>query len=83
MGDTIYSVGQHGSAFIKGLKCALRCLGICDDVMAEPFHRFRPPQREQIQQYLAELGIASQQTPQAAARAAASRAWTTASEWWA
>jgi 4-hydroxy-tetrahydrodipicolinate synthase len=56
IGRTIYSVGQHGSAFIKGLKCALSCLGICDDFMAEPFHRFRPQQRDKIAAYLAEFG---------------------------
>ncbi len=53
----IYRVGQHNSAFIKGTKCALSCLGICDDFMAEPFHRFRPEQRARVQSHLAELGI--------------------------
>ena len=60
IGQTIYSVGQHGSAFIKGLKCALNCLAICDDFMAEPFQRFRPEHREQIEGYLAKLGAAPQ-----------------------
>jgi 4-hydroxy-tetrahydrodipicolinate synthase len=55
IGRTIYSVGQHGSSFIKGLKCALACLGICDDFMAEPFHRFRPEHREKIAAYLKEF----------------------------
>jgi 4-hydroxy-tetrahydrodipicolinate synthase len=59
VGHTIYSVGQHGSSFIKGLKCALACLGICDDFMAEPFHRFRPEHREQIAAYLREFGVGS------------------------
>lgn len=57
LGSTLYSVGKHSSAFIKGLKCSLSCLGVCDDFMAEPFHRFRPTQREQIERYLAELGV--------------------------
>ncbi len=61
IGQTIYSVGQHGSAFIKGLKCALSCLAICDDFMAEPFQRFRPEHREQIEGYLAEIGAAPQE----------------------
>jgi len=56
IGRTIYSVGQHGSAFIKGLKCALSCLAICDDYMAEPFQRFRPEHREKIQKHLADIG---------------------------
>jgi len=59
IGRTIYSVGQHGSAFIKGLKCALSCVGVCDDYMAEPFQRFRPEHREKIEGYLAELGAKS------------------------
>lgn len=59
IGRTIYSVGQHGSAFIKGLKCALSCVGVCDDYMAEPFQRFRPEHRDQIEGYLAELGAKS------------------------
>ena len=59
IGRTIYSVGQHGSAFIKGLKCALSCVGVCDDYMAEPFQRFRPEHREQIEGYLAEFGAKS------------------------
>ncbi len=55
---TIYSVGQYESSFLKGLKCALSCLGICSDFVAEPFHRFREPQRQIVRQYLEELGIA-------------------------
>jgi len=54
---TIYSVGRYGSSFLKGLKCALSCLGICSDFLAEPFHRFREPERETIRRYLEELGI--------------------------
>ena len=53
----IYQVGRHNSAVIKGIKCALACLGICDDFMAEPFHRFRTDQRVQLTQHLQDLGI--------------------------
>lgn len=49
---TIYSVGRHSSSFIKGLKCALSLRGICDDFMAEPFHRFRTSEREEVQRRL-------------------------------
>ncbi len=55
--STIYCVGQYESSFLKGLKCALSCLGICNDFLAEPFHRFREPERRIIQRYLDELGI--------------------------
>jgi dihydrodipicolinate synthase/N-acetylneuraminate lyase len=54
---TLYAVGHHGSAVIKGLKCALALLGICDDFMAEPFHRFREPERAQVRRHLADLGL--------------------------
>lgn len=54
---TVYQVGQHRSAFIKGLKCALACLGVCNDFMAEPFHRFRGEQHARVQTYLREFGI--------------------------
>jgi dihydrodipicolinate synthase/N-acetylneuraminate lyase len=54
---TIFRVGQYESSFLKGLKCALSCLDICSDFLAEPFHRFREPQRETIQRYLEQLGM--------------------------
>lgn len=53
--DGLYRVGKHPSAVIKGIKCALSCLGLCDDFMAEPFHRFRAPERRLVQQALDEL----------------------------
>jgi 4-hydroxy-tetrahydrodipicolinate synthase len=53
----IYSVGQFGSSYLKGLKCALSILGICDDFMAEPFHRFNPPERARIERELRDLGL--------------------------
>jgi dihydrodipicolinate synthase/N-acetylneuraminate lyase len=54
---TVYSVGQFESSFIKGLKCSLAWLGVCDDFMAEPFHRFREPQRSTVRKHMEELGI--------------------------
>jgi 4-hydroxy-tetrahydrodipicolinate synthase len=59
---TIYKVGRHGSAFIKSVKCALSVLGICDDFLAEPFHRFREQERERVGTYLREFGI-TKETP--------------------
>ncbi len=35
--DSIYGHGQSGGTIIQGLKCALACLGLCKDVMAQPF----------------------------------------------
>jgi dihydrodipicolinate synthase/N-acetylneuraminate lyase len=53
--DRLYHVGKHPSAVIKGIKCAAACLGLCTDFMAEPFHKFREPERRRIQEALEEL----------------------------
>jgi 4-hydroxy-tetrahydrodipicolinate synthase len=53
----VYHVGKHSSSIIKGLKGALNILGVCDDFMAEPYHRFRQPEKEKMRQVLVELGL--------------------------
>jgi 4-hydroxy-tetrahydrodipicolinate synthase len=53
--QSLYQVGRHPSAIIKGIKCALSCLGICDDFMADPFRRFRAEERARIAIALKEL----------------------------
>jgi 4-hydroxy-tetrahydrodipicolinate synthase len=53
----IYRVGRHASAIVKGMKCSLSLLGICDDFMAEPFHRFREPERSKVRAVLETLGL--------------------------
>lgn len=55
--SAIYRVGRHASAVVKGMKCACSLLGICDDFMAEPFHRFREPEREKVRAVLQEVGL--------------------------
>ena len=45
---SIYNVGSYGSSYLKGLKCALSVKGICNDFMAEPFHRFKQEERNKI-----------------------------------
>ena len=55
IGDSLYRIGKHPSAIIKGIKCALACLGLCDDFMAEPFHRFRAEERELVKSRLKEI----------------------------
>lgn len=55
--STLYRISRHGSAFIKAVKCSLREMGVCDDFMAEPFHRFREEDRTRVRACLAELGI--------------------------
>lgn len=55
---TIYTVGKHGSSYLKGLKCALSLLGIIkDDFVASPFYKFDPPERDKIRKALAALPI--------------------------
>ncbi len=53
----IYTVGKYASRYIKATKCALSLLGVCDDFMAEPFHRFRAPERERVRAILDELKL--------------------------
>ena len=53
---SIYTVGKHGSSYLKGLKCALSLLGIInDDFVASPFYKFDAPERDRIRQALAAL----------------------------
>jgi dihydrodipicolinate synthase/N-acetylneuraminate lyase len=53
--EGLYRIGKHSSAIIKGIKGALALSGICDDFMAEPFQRFREPERARVRQILDEL----------------------------
>ena len=53
----IYRVGRHESAVIKGIKCALSCLGLCDDAMTVPFGRFAASGRARIGAILEESGL--------------------------
>jgi 2-dehydro-3-deoxy-D-pentonate aldolase len=48
----VYDIGKYASRHIKATKCCLSLLGICDDFMAEPFHRFNPPERSRVQEIL-------------------------------
>lgn len=53
--DSLYRIGKYSSSIIKGIKCAACCLGICDDFMAEPFHRFRSAESELVKARLKEI----------------------------
>ena len=56
--QSIYTVGKHGSSYLKGLKCALSLLGIInDDFVASPFYKFEAPEREKIRLALSNLPI--------------------------
>ena len=49
---SIYNVGNYGSSYLKGVKCALNVLGICSDALAAPFNKFGKEQRAKIEQAL-------------------------------
>jgi 4-hydroxy-tetrahydrodipicolinate synthase len=52
---TIYKVGKGVSRFIKGTKCTLDAMGICNDSMAYPHQRFSKSDREKIGLHVGEL----------------------------
>ena len=53
--DTIYHAVQDPSSYVKGLKCALSCMGICSDTMAQPLQRLGDPQRQIIAENLKQI----------------------------
>lgn len=55
--NSIYNVGKYTSRITKGTKCALSVMGICNDYMAPPLHRFNPAERKQIEQILNEFNF--------------------------
>ncbi|MFM9064748.1 MAG: dihydrodipicolinate synthase family protein [Pirellula sp.] len=54
----IYDIGKYASRFIKGTKCGASLLGICDDFLADPFHRFRPEDRLRVKEILCRVEAA-------------------------
>jgi 4-hydroxy-tetrahydrodipicolinate synthase len=53
---SIYTIGRHGSSYLKGLKCACQQLGIInDDFVASPFYKFDQPERDKVTIALAKL----------------------------
>jgi 4-hydroxy-tetrahydrodipicolinate synthase len=53
--DSFYRIGKYSSSIIKGIKCAASCLGLCDDFMAEPFHRFRAAEADLVKSRLKDI----------------------------
>lgn len=51
----VYDIGKYASRHIKAVKSALSILGVCSDFMAEPFHRFKEPERARVKANLEEL----------------------------
>jgi 4-hydroxy-tetrahydrodipicolinate synthase len=52
---SIYNVGSFGSSYLQGVKAGLSALGICSDVLATPFQKFDPAQKEKITQAIQRL----------------------------
>jgi 4-hydroxy-tetrahydrodipicolinate synthase len=46
--DGIYSVGEGASAYLRGLKCALSCLGLCGDTLSEPLQPLGAEERRSV-----------------------------------
>ena len=55
---SLYTVGKYGSSYLKGVKCSLSLMGICDDYMSYPYRRFRTEERARIRKALEALGTA-------------------------
>jgi 4-hydroxy-tetrahydrodipicolinate synthase len=53
--DSFYRIGRYSSSIIKGIKCVASTLGLCNDFMAEPFHKFRADERELVKTRLIEI----------------------------
>lgn len=55
---TLYTIGRHGSSYLKGLKCACQQLGVIkSDFVASPFYKFDQPERDKVTLALAKLKI--------------------------
>ena len=55
--DAVYSVGGSGSSYFRALKSALKWLGLCDDVMAEPYERFGVGEQREVRARLVRVGL--------------------------
>lgn len=64
LANLLDQAGSHDLAKVRALKCALRLLGLCDDLMAEPSPRLSESERRLLQTRLDEIGL----TPPASAR---------------
>ncbi|MDP2338305.1 MAG: dihydrodipicolinate synthase family protein [Bacteroidota bacterium] len=47
--DLVYDISKHSSRYIKGIKCALSAMDICDDFVALPIRRYGKEERRIIE----------------------------------
>lgn len=55
--SSLYTVGENGSSYLKGLKCSLEMMGICNGFISSPFTQFNEHQRKRIKDALEKLRI--------------------------
>ena len=48
----LYTIGKYGSAFLKGVKCALELSGVCSGLLSPPFDAFHQPERERVAEWM-------------------------------
>jgi 4-hydroxy-tetrahydrodipicolinate synthase len=60
IGRGVYTAGGN---YLRGLKCALSLVGICSDIMAEPFQPVEGGDREQVRQALLDVGLLPEPVP--------------------
>lgn len=53
--NTIYNVSKNSSKYIRGIKCVLSTMGICNDFSALPLTKYQGEDRQKIEQYVSEL----------------------------
>lgn len=55
--DRIYRTSAGAASIVRGLKCAMECLGICDRRMGEPLRPATDQECKVIESYVQELGL--------------------------
>jgi len=53
--NTIYNVSKNSSKYIRGIKCVLNTMGICNDYAAFPLSKYEGEDRQKIEQYVNDL----------------------------
>jgi 2-dehydro-3-deoxy-D-pentonate aldolase len=53
--NTIYNVNKQTSRILKGIKCGLSAMGICNDFVASPLRKFDGEEKQKVVQYIAEM----------------------------
>jgi dihydrodipicolinate synthase/N-acetylneuraminate lyase len=64
LGKNLYTVGNHASSGLKGIKCALDLLGLCEGALARPFRSFNVRQRQVIAERMQSLGLLPRNLPE-------------------